>query len=252
MANKLVGRVMWVGRATVFLMGLAVILALVFGVASTALAGTGVGAVFNLGKTNSVNKLSALVGSVSGPMLRIDNNGRGSALNLEVQPGKAPLKVSPGAGMATGLRAEDAKTADVAGYAQSAGEASDSDKIDGKDSTEFLGASAKANDADNLDGKDSSQFMTASTYFSQSPHTSGQDIGNGTGIRHAEWRCDEGDQLLTGGYRWMVNATSVAVVGSWPSGNTWLVQWANTAAPNQPYEMQIYIKCADTAAPAHT
>jgi len=48
----------------------------------------------------------------------------------------------------------------------------------------------------------------------------------------------------------MVNATSVAVVGSWPSGNTWLVQWANTASPTVPYEMQIYIKCADTAAPA--
>ena len=230
MDKRLVGRVMWVGRAAVFFMGLAVTLALLFGVASTALAGTGVGDVFNLGKTNGVNKISTLVGSVSGSMLRIDNNGRGSALNLEVQPGMAPLRVSPGAGIATGLRAQDAKTADVAGYAQSAGEASDSNS---------------------LDGKDSSQFMTASTYFKQSPHTSGQDIGNGTGIRHAEFSCDPGDQLLTGGYRWMVNATSVAVVGSWPSGNTWLVQWANTAAPNQPYEMQIYIKCADTAAPAH-
>jgi len=78
------------------------------------------------------------------------------------------------------------------------------------------------------------------------------DIGNGAGIRHAAFACDEGDQLLTGGYRWMVNATSVAVVGSWPSGNQWIVQWANTAHPTQPYEMQIYIKCADTAAPAHT
>jgi hypothetical protein len=230
MTKRLVGRVMRIGRATVFFMGLAVTLALLFGVASTALAGTGVGAVFNLGKTNSVNKISALVGSAAGPIVRIDNNGRGSTLNLEVQPGKAPLTVSPGAGMATGLRAEDAKTADVAGFAQSAGMASNSD---------------------NLDGKDSSQFMTASTYFSQSPHTTGQDIGNGTGIHHAEWRCDPGDQLLTGGYRWMVNATSVAVVGSWPSGNSWIVQWANTAAPNQPYEMQIYIKCADTASPAH-
>ncbi len=251
MANKLVGRVMWVGRATVFLMGMAVILALVFGVASTALAGTGVGAVFNLGKTNSVDRISKLVGSTASSMLMVDNNGTGSALNLQVEPGKAPLTVSPGAGMATGLRAEDAKTADVAGFAQSAGKASDSDKIDGKDSTDFLASNGKANDADNLDGKDSSQFMTASTYFSQSPETSGTDIGNGTGIRHAQWSCDPGDQLLTGGYRWMINATSVAVVGSWPSGNSWIVQWANTAAPNVPYEMQIYIKCADTAAPAH-
>ena len=83
MANKLVGKVMRVGRATVFFMGLAVTMALLFGVASTALAGTGVGAVFNLGKTNRFNKISALVGSVSGSMLRIDDNGRGSALNLQ-------------------------------------------------------------------------------------------------------------------------------------------------------------------------
>jgi hypothetical protein len=83
MANKLVGRVMRVGRATVFFMGLAVTPVLLFGVASTDLAGTGVGAVFNLGKTNSVNKISTLVGSVSGSMFRIDDNGRGSALNLQ-------------------------------------------------------------------------------------------------------------------------------------------------------------------------
>jgi hypothetical protein len=56
-------KVMWVGRATVFLVGLAVILAVVLGLATAALAGTGVGAAFNLGKTNTVNRLSQLVGS---------------------------------------------------------------------------------------------------------------------------------------------------------------------------------------------
>jgi hypothetical protein len=60
-------RVMWVGRATVFLVGLAVVLALTVGVAFTALAGSGVGARFDLGKTNTVNAVSKLVGSVAGP-----------------------------------------------------------------------------------------------------------------------------------------------------------------------------------------
>jgi len=43
-------KVMRVGRVTVFLIGLAVILALVFGVASTVLAGTGAGAVLTLAR----------------------------------------------------------------------------------------------------------------------------------------------------------------------------------------------------------
>jgi hypothetical protein len=37
MIRSVVGKVMWVGRATVFLVGLAVTLALVFGVATAAL-----------------------------------------------------------------------------------------------------------------------------------------------------------------------------------------------------------------------
>ncbi len=56
----------------------------------------------------------------------------------------------------------------------------------------------------------------------------------------------------------MVNATSLAVVGSYPwygatgsTANSWVVEWANTADPEQPYQMQISIKGADTAAPAH-
>ncbi len=41
MIRSVAGKVMWVGRATVFLMGVAVILALLFGVASTAFAHKG-------------------------------------------------------------------------------------------------------------------------------------------------------------------------------------------------------------------
>jgi hypothetical protein len=79
------------------LVGLAVILALSVGLASTALAGTGVGSAFNLGKTNTVSAISKLVGSVAGPSLFIDNNSTNSAataLDLQVEAGKAPMKVN--------------------------------------------------------------------------------------------------------------------------------------------------------------
>jgi hypothetical protein len=97
MVRSAVSKVMWVGRATVFLVGLAVILAVLFGAATIALAGTGVGATFNLGKLNTVNRLSQLVGSTNNALLRVDNNNAGSdatALNLQVEPGRTPMKVN--------------------------------------------------------------------------------------------------------------------------------------------------------------
>ncbi len=92
-------KVMFLGKVTTFVVGLAVILALSVGVASTALAGTGVGATFNLGNTNTVNAVSKLVGSVAGPSLSIDNNSTNAsatALDLQVEPGKTPMKVNSG------------------------------------------------------------------------------------------------------------------------------------------------------------
>jgi hypothetical protein len=95
--TSIVKKVMLVGKTTTFMMGLAVILALTVGLASTALAGTGVGARFDLGKTNTVNAVTKLVGSVAGPSLQVDNNSTNAAataLDLQVEPGKAPMKVN--------------------------------------------------------------------------------------------------------------------------------------------------------------
>jgi hypothetical protein len=103
MLKSATSKVMWLGRATVFVVGLAVILALTVGVVSTALAGSGVGATFNLGKTNTVGAISKLVGSVAGPSLMIDNNSTNSAataLDLQVEAGKAPMKVNSAAKVA--------------------------------------------------------------------------------------------------------------------------------------------------------
>jgi hypothetical protein len=46
-----------------------------------------VGATFNIGKLNTVNQISRLIGSTDNPMLRVDNNGAGNnatALDLRV------------------------------------------------------------------------------------------------------------------------------------------------------------------------
>jgi hypothetical protein len=46
--------------------------------AATALAGTGVGGVFNLGQVNSVNATSTLTGAKAGRMLQVTNTSAGA------------------------------------------------------------------------------------------------------------------------------------------------------------------------------
>jgi hypothetical protein len=55
-------------------------------IAATALAGTGVGAVFNLGKINKVNRQSTLQGEADNQLLRVNNKGGGPALSLLTEP----------------------------------------------------------------------------------------------------------------------------------------------------------------------
>lgn len=133
-------KVIRVGRATVFAIGLAVVVAVVLGISSKALAGTGVGAVFNLGQNNAVNALSNLVGSTTSSMLRIDNNGTGSALQLLVEPNRPPMTVSAGAGKAVNLNA---------------------DKLDGNNSTAFLPSEIYEKSAPGNIAADSSAGTTA-------------------------------------------------------------------------------------------
>ena len=176
MLRSAAGKVMWVGRATVFLVGLAVIVALMFGVATAALAGTGVGATFNLGKTNTVNAISKLVGSTASSMLVVDNNGTGSALSLEVGSGHAPLTVNASAGKATNLNADRIDDREASSFADATHQHSGADITSGTVAEARIDAtiardgevvptvkdndgSGSGLDADLLDGKDSSEFQ---------------------------------------------------------------------------------------------
>jgi len=97
MIRSAIGKVMWVGRATVFLAGLAVILALTVGMASSALGAEG--GSFLLGRNNVATLMTRLAGpqGVNGAMLEVQNNNAGAedtALSLKVQPGEAPMRVN--------------------------------------------------------------------------------------------------------------------------------------------------------------
>ena len=69
-------------------------LAAVFFTTTTALAGSGVGGVFNLGQANTVNAKTTLTGATSDVQLLVQNTGSGSALNLVGGAGAAPFKVN--------------------------------------------------------------------------------------------------------------------------------------------------------------
>jgi hypothetical protein len=65
-----------------------------------------------------VNAISKLVGSIAGPSLQIDNNSTNAAataLDLQVEAGKAPMKVSANAGKATNLNADKVDGRDANG-----------------------------------------------------------------------------------------------------------------------------------------
>jgi len=132
---------MWVGRATVFLVGLAVILAVVFGVASAAFGANGGN--FLLGRTNVATLITRLAGpdGVNGAMFEVQNNNAGAddtALSLKVQSGEPPMSVNSQTRVAN-LNAALAGRADSAASADLASNAADSDKLDGKDSSELPG-----------------------------------------------------------------------------------------------------------------
>jgi len=152
--GKVAKKVTWTARATTTIVGLAIMLALVFGVATTALAGTGVGARFDLGKVNTVNAVSKLVGSIAGPSLQVDNNSteaNATALDLQVEAGKAPMKVNSGTKVAN-LNADTVDGKSEADFYAAGSKVADSAHADQAD------AATSAQNADKVDGKSASEI----------------------------------------------------------------------------------------------
>jgi hypothetical protein len=158
-------KVMWVGRATVFSIGFAVTLALLLGVATTALAAVP-GDPFKLGKSNTINKITQLVGAdPNNALLRIDNNSAGTsatALELQVEPGKPPMRVNSGVEV-QGLNV---------------------DSLDSMNSSDFLQESSDRDD-----------FLPSRTYI---VFTQVTGPGGGSTERQGA-SCDFGDLVLSGG-----------------------------------------------------
>jgi hypothetical protein len=104
------------------------ILAVVALFGGTALAGTGVGAVFNLGQVNTVNAQSELTGSLNGVLLKVTNSNAGAsstALRLTVPTSRPPF-VTNGTGKVVNLQADKVDGQSANEIARVAGQASQS------------------------------------------------------------------------------------------------------------------------------
>lgn len=160
--------------------------------AATALAGTGVGKIFNLGKANSVNKTSYLSGSTSGRMLWVTNNGSGPALGLSVKPGHPPFTVNSTVKV-SGLNADSLDGIDSSCFIN--GTASSTQKVNnsgpgaalslqvqpGQPPFEVNSAEKVANlNADSLDGIDSADLMQGAGSVVHARMT--QSLGDGNGV----------------------------------------------------------------------
>jgi hypothetical protein len=93
MLRSVASKVAWVGRTAAMVFGLALVLALVFGVTTTALSATGGN--FLLGKRNVADAVSTLI-----------KQGPGPALGLVVEDNQPPMRVNASAGKATNLNAD--------------------------------------------------------------------------------------------------------------------------------------------------
>lgn len=186
---------------------LAVVVAAVLVGAPAALAANG--KPFVLGKRNVASAVSTLI-----------KKGTGPALSLKVRVGQPPLSVNSGG-----------KVANL-----------NTDRLDGKDSTDFLGNTEKATDADRLDGQDSSAFVASGTYrLGQGQERAGEVLGDGSKVLRQS--CLPGDRLLSGGPA-SVNVNSDVLDSFAPDTNTWQAR-INDSAVAGGDNFTVLVLCAD-------
>jgi hypothetical protein len=214
MLRKVASKVAWVGRTASMVFGLALVMALVLGVASMAFGANGQN--FILGKlNNAATRVTGLVGNVDGAAaLRVTNPNAGTndtALDLRVQAGEAPMKVNSATRVAN-LNAATAGRAD------------------------------NAQNADQLDGVDSAALIRWASIYERTLNTNGGAGPDETATAALE--CDQADTILSGGFTNMDNGTHL--IGSWTgrgTGGSHFVQWQNNATVDT---IEIIVKCADT------
>ena len=181
-------RVLWLAKGAALFWGAALTLALVVGVGTMALAAVP-GDPFKLGRTNTIDNMSTLIGSASGTLLRINNNGGGPALDLRVEEGASPMNVNSAA------RVDELNA----------------DQLDGNGAIDFLQESTDRDD-----------FLPTRTYNKDGNDAEGQS----NQFTRAVASCDAGDKALTGGYNF--HSRDFLVTQQRVIGAEYIMHWYST------------------------
>jgi hypothetical protein len=128
-------------------------------ISASATAGNGVGGVFNLGKTNTVNAKSTLTGATSGRNLQLTNTGSGPALGLAVGAGKAPIVVNASAGKATNLNADRLDGLNSTAFYKTTDTVANATHASTADNATSAANATHASNADNLGGAPASAYQ---------------------------------------------------------------------------------------------
>jgi len=156
---------------------------------------------FKLGRVNTTNAVSSLVGNVSGSMLTVDNDSTAlgaTALDLRVEPNKDPMKVDSSSRVEN-LNADELDGKDSAAFLPAGGRAVDAARADFADvagTAQNAQVAGKANDADSLDGLDSTQIGINGYEFVRT----GTTFDSSTSRRLFAF-CPSGTQIIGGGGR---------------------------------------------------
>ena len=198
-------------RGTATMVGLAVMIAVVLGVGTMALAAVP-GNPFKLGQVNAINAASAISGNLNNAMLRVTNTSTGpsaTALNLQVEEGKPPMRVD--------------STVEVQGL--------NVDQVDGLSASQFLQESSDRDD-----------FLSSTIYVSEAPQEVQPNSGN-TGIIS----CDAGDMAIGGGFD-EVNLDASSVESSFLADFSGEKKWVVIVRNDSPSSVERYdasVVCAD-------
>jgi hypothetical protein len=169
---------------------------------TAAMAGTGPGAPFNLGKVNSVNATSTLTGSATGSLLKIPNTGTGTgaqaitassaggtaatikanntgggpAAEFDVTPGHAPFTVNSATEVAN-LNAAMFQGSVPSDFYAAGSTVANSSQLGGQPPSFYLPATGTAANSNDLGGLPASSY--GARWFAVVPAAGGLLVGNG-------------------------------------------------------------------------
>jgi hypothetical protein len=133
---------------------------------SVALAGTGIGGIFNLGVTNTVNNPTTLTGNSTAaagkPQLQVTNTSTlpgATGIGINVAAGKPPLAVNSSTQVAH-LNASFLQGKASSAFLAANGTAANSNLLGGNPASFFLPANGTAADSNLLQGNPASNFMS--------------------------------------------------------------------------------------------